>query len=205
MASQDNKSFIGMRFENSAYAQEKFAFDGQDVTIGYLIPGDRSNLGDFLLTHKDILKLGLMGGALSNGWLQNLPAQKAKLENAGTKKIDDKPVIQINYSARMSTDLQISLFFDQETFRHVRTEYTRMISAGIGANIDASGSQRLTRYKMTEDFSDFQKEGGLILPHSYRITLDLDTRGGTFTGDWTMKLTQFDFNQPIPPATFKVQ
>ena len=66
MASEDNKSFIGMNFENSAYAQEKFAFDGQNVTIGYMVPGDRSNLGDFLLTYKDILKLGLMGGTLSS-------------------------------------------------------------------------------------------------------------------------------------------
>jgi len=205
MASQDNKSFIGMRFENSAYAQEKFAFDGQDVTIGYLIPGDRSNLGDFLLTHKEILKLGLMGGSLSNGWLQNLSAQKVKLEYAGTEKIDGKPAIKIRYSPRTGSELEISLFFDQENFHHVRTEYTRLISAGIGANIDASGSQRQTRYKMTEDFSDFKKEAGLTLPHAYKITLELDTRGGTFTGDWAMKLSDFDFNQPIPPSTFKVQ
>src|SRR5262249_47643598 len=53
MASDGKKSFIGMRFENSGYAQEKFAFDGQDVTIGLMNPGERSNLGDFLLTHKD--------------------------------------------------------------------------------------------------------------------------------------------------------
>src|SRR5204863_9131441 len=35
MASDGNKSFIGMQFEQSGYAQEKFAFDGQDVTIGF--------------------------------------------------------------------------------------------------------------------------------------------------------------------------
>lgn len=206
VASEDNKSFIGMNFENSAYAQEKFAFDGQNVTIGYAIPGDRSALGDFLLTDKEILKLGLMGGTLSSAWpLLDLSAQKVKLESGGTKKIDGKPTYEIKYLPRTGSPVQISLFFDQETFRHVRTEYTQVISAGIGANINASGAQRPRRYKMTEDFSDFQKEGGLTLPHTYKISLELDTPGGTFAEDWQLTLTQFHFNQTIPPSTFKVQ
>jgi hypothetical protein len=147
-----------------------------------------------------------MGGALSSAWpLLNLSAQRVKLESGGTKKIDGKPTFEIKYSPRTGSSVQISLFFDQETFRHVRTEYTQVISAGIGANINASGAQRPRRYKMIEDFSDFQKEGGLTLPHTYKITLELDTPGGTFAGDWQLTLTQFNFNQAIPPSTFKIQ
>jgi hypothetical protein len=206
MASDGNKSFIGMRFENSSYGQERFAFDGHDVTIGYTNPGDRSNLGDFLLTHKDAIKSGLMGGALSSAWpLLNPANPKVKMSHAGTAKVNGAQAIEIKFEPKSGSDLQFSLFFDQETYRHIRTEYTRLISAGIGNNIDASGGQRSTRYKMTEDFSDFSKEGGLTLPHSYKISLELDTRNGTFTADWALKLTQFDFNQQIPPTTFKVQ
>jgi len=206
MASDGDKNFIGMSFENSGRAQEKFAFDGRDVTIGLMDPGSRSNLADFLLTHKDAVKLGLLGGALSSSWpLLNLSEQKVKLLYAGTKKINGTPAIEIKLMPRSGSDLEFSLFFDQETYRHIRTEYTRLISAGIGANMDASGSQRSTRYRMVEDFSDFKKEGGLFLPHTYKISLDLDTRNGTLSADWEMKFTQFDFNQTIPAATFKVQ
>ena len=206
MASDGSKSFIGMKFENSGYAQEKFAFDGQDVTIGFMTPGDRSNLGDFLLTHKDAVKLGLLGGALSSAWpLLSVSDQKVKLSYGGTKKINGAQAVEIKFTPKSGSDLEISLFFDQETYRHIRTEYTRLISAGIGANMDASGSQRSTRYRMTEDFSDFSTEGGLTLPHSYKISLDLDTRNGTFSAEWAMKFTQFDFNQPIPASTFRVQ
>jgi hypothetical protein len=206
MASEGNKNFLGMSFENSGYAQEKFAFDGQDTTIGLMNPGDRSNLADFLLTHKNVVKLGLVGGALSSAWpLLNLADLKAKLSNAGTKKINGTPAIEVKFTPKGTSDVEISLFFDQETYRHVRTEYTRLISAGMGANMDASGAQRSTRYRMTEDFSDFSKEGGLTLPHSYKISLELDTRGGTFSADWATKFTQFDFNQPIPASTFRVQ
>jgi len=206
MASEGNKNFIGMRFENSGYAQEKFAFDGQDVTIGLMNPGDRSNLADFLLTHKNTVKLGLVGGTLSSAWpLLNSSDQKAKLSYAGTKKINGTPAIEIKFTPKGTSDVEISLFFDQETYRHIRTEYTRLISAGLGANMDASGSQRSTRYRMFEDFSDFSKEGGLMLPHSYKISLELDTRAGSFSADWAMKFTQFDFNQSIPASTFRVQ
>jgi hypothetical protein len=206
MASEENKNFVGLTFENSGYTQEKFASDGQNVTIGYIVPGERSNLGDFLLTYKDIVKSGLLGGTLSSAWpLLNLPAQKVKLESGGTKKIDGKPAVELKYVLRSGSDVQISMFFDQETFRHVRTEYTKVISAGIGSNINGSGGQRPTRYKLTEDFSNFQKEGGLMLPHTYKITLDLDTMAGTFAGNWQLTLNQFSFNQPIPATTFKVQ
>jgi hypothetical protein len=206
MASDGNKNFIGMQFENSGYAQEKFASDGQDVTIGLTTPGNRSNLGDFLLTHKDAVKLGLLGGTLSSAWpLLNAIDPKIKLSYAGTKKINGIQAIEIKLTPKSGSDLQMSLFFDQESYRHIRTEYTRLISAGIGGGIDASGSQRASRYRITEDFSDFKKEGGLTLPHTYKLSAEFDTRAGTYAGDWEMKFTRFDFNQQIPAATFKVQ
>lgn len=203
MASEGSKNIIGMGFENANYSQEKFGFDGQNVLVAYARPGARSNLGDFLYTYKDILKYGLIGGALSDSWpLLNLSAKQQKLEYVGLKKIGDKQVHQLRYMPHGSSDVDISLYFDADTFQHVRTEYSRFISAGIGRNMDSSGQQRSTHYKMVEEFSDFKKEGGLMLPHSYKISLDLDTGGGTFSGTWDVTLNQFSFNQAIPPATF---
>src|SRR5204862_4561695 len=106
-------------------------------------------------------KLGLLGGTLSSAWpLLNATDPKVKLSYAGTKKINGVQAVEITFMPKSGSDLQFSMFFDQESYRHIRTEYTRLISAGLGANMDASGSQRSTRYHMTEDISDFSKEGG---------------------------------------------
>jgi hypothetical protein len=220
LASDSSKNLLAMNFDMTNYSQEKFGFDGGDVTVSYMRPGKRSTFGDFLLTHKNVIKEGLVGGVLSDAWpLLNLSDKKQKLEYKGTKKIEGKTLHELKYLPHGSSDLEISLFFNSETFQHERTEYTRVISAGLGTGrigtgradsaaqsgaVDASGSQRVTRYKMVEEFSDFKKEGGLTLPHIYKIGLDLDTTGGSFIGDWTFTLTDFAFNQPIPPATFNV-
>jgi hypothetical protein len=203
IASSGNKSVIGMGFENSSYSQENLGFDGENVTVSFARPGIRSNLGDFILTHKNILKDGLMAGTLSHAWaLLNLDT-KQKMDYEGIRKIAGKPLHELKFRGRGS-DLEISLFFDPETFHHVRSEYVRVITAQLGANVDSSGSQRTTRYKLVEEFSDFKKEGELTLPHSYTIHLELDTRGGTFQAKWELALTQVAYNKTIEPAMFNV-
>lgn len=214
LASEGNKNMIAMSFGGPGPVQEKFVFDGSKVTAGSPRPGSRGYWGDFLLTHDNIVKHGLVGGVLSDSWpLFNLSDKRQSLEYRGTKKIDGNTLHEIEYVPRGSSDLKIVLFFDSETFRHVRSEYTRVISAGLGGATtlgsgvragaqDASGQQRPTRYKMVEEFGDFKKEGGLSLPHSYKVKLELDTRGGTQVVNWDFTLTDFAFNQPIPPATF---
>lgn len=220
MASAGSKNTLGMGFESAGKYEERFAFDGSNVTVGYVRPGVHGYLGDFLLTHENIVKLGLVGGVLSDSWpLRNVNEQKVKLEYDGIKKIDNQSLHEIKYVPKSGSDLEIKLFFDTETYQHVRTEYVRVISAGLGTGqipsgrassaaasgaVDQSGQQRPTRYKMTEQFSDFRKESGLMLPHNYKITLDLDTRGGTVIYNWEINLNQFAFNQEIPPATFVV-
>ena len=57
---------------------------------------------------------------------------------------------------------------------------------------------------MVEDFSLFKTEGELNLPHIYTIKLSVDTVNGTFVAEWTIKLTNFEFNQKIDPAAFNV-
>jgi len=205
MASDGIKNMIGLGFEDSGSYQEKFGFDGRNLTVGFVRPGVHGYWGDFLLTHQNIIKEGLVGGTLSDAWpLLNLSEKKAKLEYRGIKRMDGKSLHELKYIPHGSSDLEISLFFDTETFQHLRTEYTRLIAAGIGTGIDASGQQRPARYKMVEEFSDFKKESGLTLPHTYKVGLDLETRAGRLIVDWEFTLTEFAFNQPIPAATFNV-
>lgn len=206
LASVDTKNMLAMIFDNSSnYSQEKVGYDGSEVSGSYVRPGTRSTLGDFLLTHKSVIKQGLIGGVLSQAWpLLDLTRQKAKLETAGTKKIGDRQTYQLRYFPSGGSDLRVNLFFDAVTFQHVRTEYTRTVVAQIGATPDTSAKQSETRYKLVEDFSDFRKEGGLMFPHNYKILLELSSQRGSFKAEWNMSLAQFEFNQRIDPKSFDV-
>ncbi|HEY6232086.1 MAG TPA: hypothetical protein VIW64_12565 [Pyrinomonadaceae bacterium] len=204
MASEGNKNLIGMEFPSANYSGENISFDGQSVSIGYARAGVRSNLGDLVTTYKGIVKNGLVGGVLSQSWpLYEVGDKKYKVEYKGTKKIGNRTLHELRFIPRGGSDMDISLFFDSETFQHVRSEYMHVIVPQIGMTVDASKSQIPTRYKMIEEFSDFRKEEDLTLPHSYKISLELDTRV-PFRGSWDMTLNQFGFNKPIPPGMFNV-
>ena len=158
------------------------------------------------MMHDLIFKQGLMCGTLSSAWpLLDLPAHHAQVEYVGTKKIDDRVLHELKYEPRGSSDLKVTLFFDRENFRHVRTEYERVVSAPMGKVEYTNVQEREARYKMVEEFSLFKSESGLTLPHVYTIKLSIDTINGTFLADWMAQLTQFEFNQRIDPNSFSVQ
>lgn len=205
MASEGQRHMVAMAFDTAGYSQDKIGFDGERATVGFIKPGQRSPLGDFLMTHKNIISQGLLGGVLSQAWpLLDTGGMKAKLEYAGTKKVGDTLTHEIKYSPRGGSDVRISLFFDAENFHHVRTEYSRIIEGQMGSTSEAP-RQGDTRYKMVEEFSDFKKEGGLTLPHTYVIKLDLDVRGNTsYRAEWKFDLAQFAYNQPIDPGSFNM-
>ena len=205
LASEGDRNLMAMVFDNATnYPHEKIGFDGRDVSGSYVRPGVRSTLGDFLLTHKTIIKQGIWGGTLSQAWVLLDPARnKVKVESSGTKKINNRLMHQLKIYPSGS-DLKISVFFDAETFQHVRTEYERVVVAQMGLTPETSASQSETRYKLTEDFTDFKKEGGLTLPHAYKIHLEIIGRSGSFKADWEMALSDFQFNQRLDPASFDV-
>lgn len=207
IASEQNKVLYGMAFPAPNYTGEKFGFDGKKFTVGYLKPGVRSTLESFILIHDTVFKEGLMGGTLSSAWpLLNLTARKAKLEYAGTDKIDDRTVHKLKYSPNKGSDLEISLYFDATTFQHVRTQYDRVAGAKLNSGgVDNQASVMAPRYRMTEDFSDFRQEGKLTLPHSYKLRLDIESTNGTSNHRWEAILDQFAFNQAIDAKSFNVE
>lgn len=204
LASEGTKSLVGMSFPSPVYPREQLGFNGTSFIAAFATPGTRSVLGNFLMTNEAIFKQGLMAGTLSSAWPLTDPSRSAQLKYLGTKRTDNRMLHEVRYSPRSGSDLTITLFFDSETFRHVRTEYERVITASIGNRSYTNVETRESRYKMTEEFSLFKTEGGLTLPHIYTIKLEVDTQGGTFLAEWTIKLTQFDFNQKIDPAAFSI-
>ncbi|MEP7148736.1 MAG: hypothetical protein ABI857_07615 [Acidobacteriota bacterium] len=205
LASKGPSYMVAMKFNNSDYPFEKMGYDGNDFTVGFARPGTRTNLGSFLRTNENSFKLGILSGVLSNSWaLMNFDPAVAKIKYAGAKKIDGKRLHAVDYSPRKGSELDITLFFDADTYQHVRTEYKRIINARQGASVDASAGQSETRYKMVEEFSDFAEENKLNLPHTYKMSLEILAGNGTTSYEWVMALQRFVFNQPIDDKDFKV-
>src|ERR1043166_5656622 len=204
LASEDSKNLIGMSFPSPVYPREQLSFNGESFVAAFVTPGVRSPLGAFLMTHNLIFKEGLMGGALSSSWPLWDAKRSPTLEYVGTKKINSQPFEELRYVPHGSSDLKVSLFFDPETFRHVRTEYERTIAAQTGDRSYVAGVTREVRYKMVEEFSDFKPESGLTLPHLYKINLFVDSPNGTSQTEWILKLAQFTFNDKIDPSSFNI-
>jgi len=210
IASQGNKVLYAIILNSPLYPYEKAAFDGNDQTLG-LPNGKRTVLGDFLKSQNSILKDGLFTGALSTAWpLLDLKSRKSvKLEYAGTSKIDDRQCYKLKYSSGRSGDLKTTLYFDAETFRHIRTTYEYTIEPRIGrSSTDVRSSSRIERYSLTEDFSDFKMADKLILPFKYVITVtnegQIESQPGTNSRKWTFTVLQVYYDQPLEATVFKV-
>lgn len=205
LASEGSKNLLGMSFPSPVYPREQLGFNGNVLIAAFVTPGVRSVLGNFLMTNDVVFKQGLMGGVLSTAWpLGDLESRNARIDYVGTKKIDGRTLHEIRYVPRGGSDLKITLFFDQETFRHVRTEYERVIAAQMDTRSYTNIQTRESRQKLVEEFSLFKQEGELMLPHIYTLKLSVDTQGGTFLAEWTLKLVQFSFNEKIDPASFSI-
>ena len=205
LASDGLKYLVGMSFPSPVYPREELGFNGNSFVAAFVTPGVRSVLGNFLMTHDLIFKQGLMGGALSTSWpLLDLAGRGAQLEYVGDRKVYDQTLHELRYLPRGGSDLKIKLLFEPETFRHVQTEYERVIPAPTGTREYGNVQERETRYHMIEEFSLFKKEGDLTLAHIIKIKLSVDSQNGTFLAEWVIKLTQFEFNQKIDPKSFSI-
>ena len=206
LASERDKVVLAMIFNSTGYPFEKAGFDGDKMTVGlWETTGRRSALAEFLMAQQTVFKEGLIGGTLSAAWrLLDLAAKNPKLGYSGTKKINERQVHVLKYRPNKGGgDLQINLFFDAETFHHVRTEYSYSITATMGRKPQESvmtaptntGSP-MDRYKLIEEFSDFKPEGQLILPHVYKLSLIVEAQR-SLQVEWITNFTQFGFDQPI--------
>jgi hypothetical protein len=168
------------------YPGEYFAYDGADVEISTISPGQRSPLGDFLFRYKGLMKAGLLGGVWSTGWaLLDIKKTDPSLKYSSAD-IDGRKLHEIDYNPKGGLNgIKVKLFFEPETFRHVRTEYTLTVqgeqslqagktvtrgapnTAGLGTTGQVSGP--ITRdagvldqignsyYRLVEKFDNFKE------------------------------------------------
>ena len=202
-ASDGQKFLLALVFNANNYPYEKIGFDGKDLTTSMLPSGSYSPLSNFLKSNKFVLKHGLFGGVLSEGWPLLRSEKDLKTEAAGMSKIGDRTAYKVKISGAGIGDAVISLYFDAETFRHVRSEYFYRISQITSPNPDrpATGNTAPTDYTLTEDFSNFSKVDDLVLPLTYVVEYS-SSAGKPVT--WTVNFTQAYNNQPLEANVFKV-
>jgi len=208
IASQGDKVLYALILNSPVYPYEKAAFDGKDQSLG-LPNGRRTVLADFLKSQDSILKDGLFAGALSSAWpLLDLKSRKSvKLEYAGTSKVADRQCYKLKYTSGRSGSLKTTIYFDAETYRHLRTTYEYTIEPRIGtSSTDVRSSSRVERYSLSEDFSDFKMAGKLVLPFNYviNITNELQIDAGNFSREWTFTVLQVYYDEPLEASVFKV-
>lgn len=202
IASTPEKVALAMTFTFSSYQIEKIIFDGKNLYVKAADLGNRSAFGEFVSSNDGLFSEGLLLGVLSCGWSMN--SVKGRISSKGIKKLNDREVYLISYEAKKGIGLTTNLYFDKETFRHVRSEYSRTLSAQMGPTPEASAAQPDTTEKLVEEFDDFKTENGITLPRSYRITLYLQ-RGGSTVREYRYKFafTNYYYNQKLDASTFE--
>ena len=213
MASQGSQNLVNMSFD-SGEPSTSFRFNGSKTTVTQFRPGRHTPLEHFFAENEEIVGEGLVGGVLSESWpLLNLQEKNPKLEYSGTKKIDNRQVHAIKYRPRKGSELNITLFFDAETFQHVRTEYEKTVYStaqqripGAPGRLPSAGEARTAPQRLTvyEAFSDFRPEDGLNLPHLYKFELAVQSSIRPLLINWIFTLTEFTFDAPANPSEFIV-
>jgi hypothetical protein len=157
---------------------------------------------------------------------------KPKLSYEGVKTIDGRSLHDLHYRPKKGTDLDIHLYFDTETFRHVMTVYTLTrrpelahrergindVSVPTAASGDspareitetsemANARQQETRYRIEERFSDFNKVDGLTLPSHYNVHFTQELgNGSTTVFEWDIASSQIHNNVTLDPRNFQIK
>ncbi|HSW40757.1 MAG TPA: hypothetical protein VLL97_14840 [Acidobacteriota bacterium] len=224
---------IGMmlEFKDVNYPGEYFAYNGKDVTVSTIKPGQRSPLGDFMFRHPGIIREGLFGGVISVAWplLKDESERPSFIYSKGS--VGDRPAHILEYSPENRLrGMTVKLFFDGETYRHIRTEYEVRqyddltaksgITAGAedwnraapvdgkvsprepAASIRGQHAQPVSVYRLVETFGEYANVGGIMMPQLYMIDYSLEGSGTAFIARWLVAARNWINNGVIDQTFF---
>jgi hypothetical protein len=123
LVTADDKVRLVMKYGDAKYRGEDLLSNGDRVRV-YGTP-KRSLMGQFLYDESALLTEGILGGTIATAWpLLDRKVHSARLSYEGLREIDGVRLYELKYVPKKRTDLDIRLYFDKETFRHVLTVAT---------------------------------------------------------------------------------
>jgi hypothetical protein len=201
-------------FGDKDYPGEYFAYDGNEVTVKNISPGQKSPIAEFLFRYNGLMKEGLIGGVLSSSWpLLNIKEKQVQMKYREAT-VEGHKLHMLEYRPKNSLgDVKIKLYFDNNTYRHVRTEYTirhhedsTAVSEGRYTTQGfVMGNVAESIYQLVEEFDDFKQIGGVTLPHAYKMSYSVEGSGRAFIGEWKINAVKWGFNGAFDEKIFQAQ
>jgi hypothetical protein len=216
LVSEGRKLVSLLKLPNPSYHGERFVSDGTKTFVINMTPGVYSNFGQFVRIHDEILTEGLWGGTLSTGWaLANLEDRHAKLHYQGLKNVDGRELHRVSYTPSKRTDLEIELYFEPGTFRHVLTTYELTINPQLAGTERENSQQQSTHYRLEERFSDFKDTDQLSLPRRWIVQFTSEVPRSSYRpnlGAAQASVTEFNtaetsisHNVTLDPKNFEIK
>lgn len=207
LVSEGDKLASLMKFPTTVYRTEWFVRDDKKTSIAPVIPGRWTEFGDFIKTHNEILTEGLWGGVLSTGWtLSHLDEHHAKLQDRGVKKVDGVDLHRIDYFPKKGSDLEIQLYFEPDTLRHVMTVYLMTITAHSGRSVsDPAGNEKEMHYRLEERFGGFASVDNLTLPARWIIRFTYGSVSEGIIDQYDITEKKISHNLTLDPKNFEIK
>ena len=186
------------------YPYEKVGAFAKGISLPFISPGRRSFLGAFLADNPKILTENFFCGGMSLRWIDNISdAARQKMKLATSKKINGRGTyaVDVAVSGSDSGKSRIRLYFDSDTYQHIRSEYHREVDIGSITFRQQNQLQNAT-VDLVEEFSDFKEIDGFTLPHTYKVTLTTNTATQIYEASLGIKVSTYYFNQKLEPGFF---
>ena len=205
VVSDPGNLYFLMSLNSRTYPYEKVGAFGNNISLPFVSPGQRSMLGAFLADNSKILLESLFCGSMSLRWMGSIPnnATRLSMKSAGQKKINGRNAyaIDISMAGGESSNFSVRLFFDSETFHHIRSEYHREVAIG-GIAFRQENQLANATADLSEDYSDFKEVDGFTLPYVYKATLKTNNANQTYESSWGIRVATYYFNQKLEPDFF---
>jgi hypothetical protein len=196
-SSEGRRFRLKMQFTSQYYLGEEFAFQDEKAEVGFPQPGYRSAIGNFLRLNDVILREGLLGGVLNTGWPLLAGAERGhRVTYDGLKNYEGRALHRLSYRAKKGQgELDVLLYFDPDTFRHVASVYRLSQAQAMGTAIagprsdpgQGTSSRESDVYmRLDETFGDFRQWNGLAIPKAWSLRYETQ---GRVTQHWKYDLS----------------
>jgi hypothetical protein len=206
VASETNRTRFLFKVVANTYHGEQFICDGSHVDVAATYSDkSRSELATFIRGQDAPIREGLLGGVLTTAWPLLRSDASKRLTFEGLKKVGEKELLTFRYHPKKSSDLEILIYLDPLSFRHVRTTYHADQAAPISFNDVQSARQMPTRYLLTEEFDQFQTTDGITLPTRYILRFRSEQQVLTKEVEWDITVGKVLNNISMDPRNFEIK